>query len=159
MATLGDTDLHNDWYYVATNYAYALQVTATENGRVSSLTAYFSWSTGYTHLKIKPIIWDNNRNLLYNGGETDYGVYGPASGNSWLKANFNKNYALVKDTTYWIGFVSNFTSESPAVMSFCYEADSNNTIRAQNNNNYAAPQNLAGNEDASASMCVYITYK
>jgi len=74
MAILGRNDVNNsDSNAILDDRAFAVQATASENGRVSTMTFVFDWSVSLIQsMFFKPLIWDSSKNVLYNGGETEF---------------------------------------------------------------------------------------
>jgi len=160
MAILGRNDVNNsDSNAILDDRAFAVQATASENGRVSTMTFVFDWSVSLIQsMFFKPLIWDSSKNVLYNGGETEFVTPTDDGVNYALTLNFDKAYAIVKDTTYWIGVIVNENFVPSDTGNFIHDGSNIGSTIIDTTNSYASPNSLAGGEDATSNANWYVTY-
>jgi len=160
MAILGDSgQVNDDDNSILTNRAFALRATASENGRVVSMTIEIGWSVSLLQsMFFKPIIWDSGKNVLYNGGATEFVTPISTGANYAITLNFNKAYAIVKDTTYWIGSVVSESFVSGDVGSWPLDATNIGETTIDVTNSYASPNSLSATTDNTSTANLYVTY-
>lgn len=147
MATLGKTDIGASNVLQGSDALWFSKFTATENGEVTSITAYGRGLNSSVNVKFVLVASDNT---IVTNGITN--AITPGATNGWHTATFSTNPTIVSGNDYFIGLINN--------LAYYLYYDTGTTGDGENDssNSYASPTNPTDAVADDNQISIYATY-